>query len=399
MKKVLLSVAVSALLIAGCTPESSSVDSTITIDNNFYYHGINQMDLIYDNFYFPGANVFTGFNPADESQGFERKGSASLWAYGAVLTMVGAAANVNPTDPDIKAHAENLVEGLKAYRMPKKTLVYTSNLDGGGEPYYDDNAWVVLGLYDLAKAYDNADYMEQSRTLLDYVLSGESEDGGIYWKETVQSRNTCSSGPAVVAALLHYLENPEEESELLEIAKRVYKWTRDTLRDPSDFVYWDNAVLNLETGVEQINKWKFTYNSGTMIWAGVLLNEITNDDSYLKDANDTATGALSAFYTEGANDKYFYPKSPWFNLYLLRGYLALAKHYDNGARDYLVNTFRTNMKTALMSGLDERGFIKPGWGGGISLPEDKYVDLKDAAASAEVLFLIADYELNIEKVK
>lgn len=399
MKKILLSILmIFSFISASCNGSNGGTSSTISVDSNYFYHGLSQMNLIYDNFYYNGANIFTAFNPADSTPGSEFKGSSSLWAYGAVLTMTAAAAKLNPNDPIILDRANNAIKGLKNYRMPMHQLIYTSNLDGGGEPYYDDNAWVVLGLFDLAKAYDNDEYMTQSRTLLDYVLSGESEDGGVYWKETVQSRNTCSSGPAVVGALLHYIEDPDENAALLDIAKRIYKWTKDTLRDPSDFVYWDNAIMQ-EDGSESINKWKFTYNSGTMVWAASLLYQITQDETYLKDANDTATGALAHFYNKGLDNRYYYPKSPWFNLYLLRGFMALAQQYKDGARDYLVNTFRSNMNIALLTGLDERGFIRTGWGGGSITSTDKFVDLKDAAASAEVLFLIAYYEINIEKVK
>lgn len=370
-------------------------ETSFEIKNTYYDHGMDQLNLIYDYYYYEGPNTFTAYSPQDPDPNSDKKGGSSLWGYGALLTSLAQAAKVNPYDETLKLRVEKAVEGLDNYRFPVMELYYTSNLNGGGEPYYDDNAWIVLGLYDLAIAYDNEDYLTQSRELLNYVLSGESEDGGIYWKETVVSRNTCSSAPAVIGALLHYQKNPEQE--LLDAAKRIYKWTKDVLRDPTDYVYWDNAIYDYETGTERVEKTKWTYNSGTMIWAGVLLYEITGEEQYLNDAELTATGSLAHFYKKNLTGSYHYPVSPWFNLYLMRGFLELAKTVDDGSYDYLVNTFKTSMNNAILKSKDERGIIMRSWGSGAVAATDKYIDILDVSATAEIMFLLADFQLNIEK--
>ena len=396
MKKIytVLIILLGLILISGCQNKKPNPK---VIDNAFYDAGLNHSYIIYDRFYHaPGS--FAEYSPADETPGSEFQGSAALWSYGAVLTMLAAGSKLNPELEFFKEKTEDILLGLKEFRMPRATLHYSAINGAGGEPYYDDNAWVVIGLYDLAKARNDKELMAHSRELLDYVLSGESEEGGIYWKETTSSRNTCSSGPAIVGALLHYLENPDEEQELLDIALRIYSWTKRVLRDPSDFVYWDNATYNHETKQEEIVKWKFTYNSGTMIWAAALLHQITKEQAYLDDANMTAEGSLGLFYRE-LSGRSFYPRTPWFNLYLLRGYIELAKTYDNGSKDYLVNTFKTNLRYALLNGVDKDGILLPTWGNGQNLSTDKYVKLLETAASTEVLFLLADFELNIQKEK
>lgn len=269
-----------SISLFGCEKEEKP------IQNAYYNHGITQIELLYENFYYEIPNTFTAYSPQDTDPNSDKKGGAALWGYGAVLTSLAQAARVNPKEKMIREKSVKAVEGLNNYRFPTLKLYYTSNLNRGGEPYYDDNAWVVLGLHDLAIAYNNSEYMTKSREVLDYVLSGESIDGGIFWKETVVSRNTCSCGPAIVGALLHYKNNPEDE--LLTKAERIYQWTKEVLRDPTDYVYWDNAVYDFVNDIEVIEKTKWTYNSGTMIWAGVLLYEVTGKEEYLNDAKLTA---------------------------------------------------------------------------------------------------------------
>ncbi len=380
-----------SISLFGCEKEEKP------IQNAYYNHGITQIELLYENFYYEIPNTFTAYSPQDTDPNSDKKGGAALWGYGAVLTSLAQAARVNPKEKMIREKSVKAVEGLNNYRFPTLKLYYTSNLNRGGEPYYDDNAWVVLGLHDLAIAYNNSEYMTKSREVLDYVLSGESIDGGIFWKETVVSRNTCSCGPAIVGALLHYKNNPEDE--LLTKAERIYQWTKEVLRDPTDYVYWDNAVYDFVNDIEVIEKTKWTYNSGTMIWAGVLLYEVTGKEEYLNDAKLTAGGALAHFYRKNVTGQYHYPNSPWFNLYLMRGFLELARTLGDGSVDYMVNTFKTSMNNAILKSKDERGVIMRSWGSGSSTASDKFVDVLDISATAEVLFLLADFQLNIEKIE
>ena len=366
------------------------------INNNYYSLGLNQLDLVFKDFrYSEKSYSFKTYNPQDSSQGSTYSGSAALWGYGAILTAVSEAAIIDPYNSTTKERSLGIVEGLEAYRMPRDKRYYTSNQFYGGEPYYDDNAWIVLGLLYLGKAYNNEEYYQMSREILDYVLSGESPDGGIYWKESVVSRNVCSTGPGIVGALLHYQH--KKQDVLLNTAKRLYEWCKKTLMDPVDKVYWDNIYPD-ENGVEKIYTTKWTYNSGTMIWAATLLYEITGEDKYLDDAKNTALGALSYFYTKNKDGRYYYPASPWFNLYLLRGYYELARVVGDGSYDYLVKTFKSNMDIAIVTSIvSPYGYIHPNWGGGLSDKSDTFFDVLDIAATSEVLMLIGDFQINLEK--
>ena len=155
------------------------------------------------------------------------------------------------------------------------------------------------------------------------------------------------------------LYNLTKEQKYLDQAIETYNWTKKNLCDPADSVYWDNIGLD-----QTIGKAKFTYNSGQMIQAGVLLYQTTSDKIYLADAKNTAKGAYKHFLGKrtGINgkDAYFYPTNPWFNVILLRGLLALAE-VDN---DYTyVRTMVDNAHYAWEYTRDENRFLGNDWAG------------------------------------
>lgn len=133
--------------------------------------------------------------------------------------------------------------------------------------------------------------MERAEELHRYIYSGWDEvlGGGIYWCEQKKlSKNTCSNAPATVLCMKLY--NLTSDPDYLDLAKKTYRWTKENLCDPSDGVYWDN--INLEGNIA---KQKYTYNSGQMIQAGVLLFQATGDSTYLKDAQATAKELTDIF--------------------------------------------------------------------------------------------------------
>ena len=380
------------LLFSACinNGQSSTKGDNPSVQNDYYTKGLTLSQKIFNDFWLENAKRFMAYVPEYVSGDLDsdRSGTSALWGFGAAMTMVGTMAKLDPEYNVIKTWAEKLVVGLEEYRYPRKGHIYSATV-GLSEPYYDDNAWVALAMYDLTEAYNNPDYLVTAKGITDYVLSGESVHGGIFWKESVSSRNTCSCGPTIIAAIRQYQESGEVG--YLEAAKRIYKWTRDTLRDPLDYVYWDNATYNEHTGQEDVQKAKFTYNSGTMIWSGVLLYEITQEEGYLTDAQQTAEGAYRYFCTELPNGTQYYPATPWFNLYLLQGYRAL---YQIDGNDLYMESFKSNLNHAWLKGRDANGYVRPNWGVGAILEEYTYVSLLQETATAECYIIIADYELN-----
>jgi rhamnogalacturonyl hydrolase YesR len=168
-----------------------------------------------------------------------------VWDASIQLGALCAAARVAPAEylPRARAYAV----GLRAYRT---TYHDRPGLDVNPPPktpdrYYDDNAWISLSLleaYDLTK--DAAD-LKLAREAYDFALGGEdftTFGGGIYWHEDqTKSKNACSSGPAMVAAMAFY--RLTGDAKYLETAKRLYEWTRKTLQDPADGLVYDKISV------------------------------------------------------------------------------------------------------------------------------------------------------------
>lgn len=187
-----------------------------------------------------------------------------LWPYSA---MVSGCVSLYKTSGDKKYKKlmdKQIKPGLDLYwdttRQPECYQSYPA-FAGQNDRYYDDNDWVAIDFCDYYAATKNKEYLKKAIALHDYIYSGWSDDlgGGIYWcEQKKESKNTCSNAPATVLCMKLY--KLTKEKKYLDQAKATYQWTRDNLRDPSDFVYWDNKNLQGKIGYA-----KYTYNSGQMI--------------------------------------------------------------------------------------------------------------------------------------
>ena len=244
--------------------------------------------------------------------------------------------------------------------------------------FYDDNDWLAIDFCDLYALTKNKKYLEKAQTLYNYIYSGWDDvlGGGIYWCEQKKtSKNTCSNAPATVLCMKLY--NLTKNNAYLEQAKKTYDWTKNSLRDPEDFVYWDNVRLD-----GSVDKAKYTYNSGQMIQAGVLLYQQSGDKAYLKDAQETARGAYQRFTevrkaVDGTETR-FYTASPWFNVILLRGLTAL---YEVDHNPEYIRTMADNARYAWDHTRDINGFLDNDWTG-IKTKEHKW--LLDNACMVEL---------------
>ncbi len=127
-----------------------------------------------------------------------------------------------------------------------------------------------------------------------------------------------------------------------------------------------------------------------MIWAGVLLYELTNEQKYLSEAKQTAEGAYGYFCSRTPKGIEYYPSTSWFNLYLLQGYYALYKVDGN---DAYMESFKANLDLAWQKWRDENGCVMLNWGAGAVLDEYKYVSLLQETATVECYAIIGDYQL------
>ncbi len=313
-----------------------------------------------------------------------------LWPYSGIISGAAALYNVTKEYKYLDLLESRLLPGLEKYfdtsRLPAGYQSYAT-FAGHSDRFYDDNVWLALDFCTLYASTKNQKYLNKALEIYDFIYSGWDDNlgGGIYWCEQKKtSKNTCSNAPsAVLSAKLYQLTKDEK---FLSRAIETYQWTKTNLLDPSDFVYWDNVALN-----GNIDKRKYTYNSGQMIEAGVLLYRITGDKNYLIDAQKTALGTYQYFTkikSTTTGDQVFYPDSPWFNVIFFRGLKAL--YFEDGNKKY-VQTMLENAHFAWSNTTDENNLLGKSWSEKSAQP---YKWLLDNACMIELFAELTDIAKN-----
>lgn len=311
-----------------------------------------------------------------------------LWPFSGVLSGAVTLYSFTGEQKYLEILEEKLLPGLEKYfdtsRHPVGYQSYPV-FAGHSDRFYDDNVWLALDFCTLYAATQNKKYLDKAFEIYEFIYSGWDDklSGGIYWCEQKKTgKNTCSNAPAAVLnAKLYQLTH---DDKFLSQAVETYNWTKSNLMDPSDFVYWDNISLN-----GNIDKRKYTYNSGQMIEAGVLLYQITGDKNYLLDAQKTASGTYSYFTKTkqaAGGEAVFYPDSPWFNVILFRGLKAL---YNVDRDKKQVQTMLNNAHYAWSNTTDENNLLGKSWS---EKSNQKYKWLLDNACMIELFAQLADIE-------
>lgn len=309
-----------------------------------------------------------------------------LWPYSAMVSGCVSMYKISKADKYKELMDKQIKPGLDLYwDNTRKPACYQSypTFAGKNDRYYDDNDWIALDCCDYYEATGKQEYLDKAIALHRYIYSGWSDElgGGIYWCEQKRtSKNTCSNAPATVLCLKLYKLTKDEK--YLKQAEETYEWTKKNLRDPEDFVYWDN--INLEG---QIGYAKYIYNSGQMIQAGVLLYQITGKEAYLQDAQQTAKGAYEYFCRLQQTPKgemRFYPDSPWFNVILFRGLKAL---YQTDHNPTYIKAMIDNADFAWRWTRDSNGLFSNDWSGNKS---NQFKSLLENACMVELFAEISE---------
>ncbi|MBC7807639.1 MAG: hypothetical protein H7145_16010 [Akkermansiaceae bacterium] len=218
-----------------------------------------------------------------------------MWGNGVAFSMlVGATRFASPV---FRPYLDRFWDGMEGYwDLDKPVPAYDAFLSkSGDDKYFDDNEWMVLTFVEAYELTRNIRYLVRAEEVLRYVLSGwdDKRGGGIYWREDRKSKNTCSNGPGAVAVLV--LARHGKSKERVEWARRIINWTRKTLQDPSDGLYWDN--INISTGAVEKTKW--TYNSALMLRAHLALWQLTQSKADLDEAVRIAESSERVFVAPG----------------------------------------------------------------------------------------------------
>ncbi len=361
-------------------PKNKELDRALTILNLiFKYYDAGHDNLFNENYPLkPGdkVNYLAGNDTIKGSR------VAYLWPTSGILSGVTSLFEVTGNRKYKTTIEARLIPGLDRYydneRDPPCFQSYLSSA-GRADRYYDDNIWLALDFCKLYNLTGDRKYLERSAGLWNFIISGWDEKlgGGIYWcEQKKQSKNTCSNAPASVLAF--NLFGASGDSSYFKWGLRIYNWTKTNLRDSTDFLYFDNINLS-----GRIDRRKYTYNSGQMLQASVLLYRLTGNNSYLEEAQNIAQNAM-AFFTEdfitpeGMKFRIFRKTNIWFNAILFRGYTEL---YTIDGSDMYINVFRDNLDHLWHYGRDENGLSGKDWKG---MSKDQNNWLLDQAALVEM---------------
>jgi hypothetical protein len=229
---------------------------------------------------------------------------------------------------------------------------YASDVIGsrlGGDRYYDDNAWVGLGLVQLERLRPGRGHAERARSLFRFASGGwdarpeAPSPGGVFWVEQNppargagtrnHDRNVVSNAPNAQLGL-HLAELAAATggaggAELYAQAHDMYAWVNTALgagRDsgtPATGLFFDKV-----RGDGTIDETLWTYNQGSMIGANVLLARQAGQDApYLARAEAIAAKALRHY--SGSYES----RPAAFNAILFRNLLELhVATADDGLR-------------------------------------------------------------------
>lgn len=294
--------------------------------------------------YFQGAQV-------------NEKAVSFLWPFSGMFS----ATNVLLRFPDLQtqysSYLDTLTLGVWAYRDTTRSPVgyqaYPARLEKA-DRYYDDNALVCI---DYVEAYLNTKdqaYIGKAKEVFEFILSGWDNklDGGVYWLEGHKDQKpACSNGMSTLAALKLY--QCTGDSLYLDWGKRFYDWMQARLRNPKG-IYYNDVKMDGKP-----NEVYYTYNTGSMIEASVMLYRFTKDSKYLKEAAFVAGSSFKFFSSKGeGDDRVLKIDLPWFVNVLFRGYEALYE-VDHNPRYILAVADKLNKAWEKSS--DQYGFLTAKW--------------------------------------
>lgn len=268
-----------------------------------------------------------------------------LWGYSATVSAVSAMYEASGDKQWLKVMDGMMLKGLDKYydnkRLPAAYASYV-NTAPQSDRFYDDNIWLGIDMADLYAATGKNDYLKRAEEIWTFVMSGYDDKlgGGIYWcEQKKESKNTCSNAPASVFALKMY--NATKDKKYLDRGLDIYKWTKDSLEDKNDHLYFDHLTLRGKLG-----RAKFSYNTGQMLQAAAMLYKITGEKKYLDDAKLMAEAAYNRFFEDkGRADglRILRGGEMWFDSVMLRGYIEL---YGIDKDNKYIKAFLASMDTA-----------------------------------------------------
>lgn len=332
-----------------------------TLDSVYRYYSVQNTTLLRETFPFNSDYAATYLDNQDQAK---PNPYSFLWPYSGSLSAVSAIMMHKKTKGVESYLTAKVLPGLTHYfDTVRSPFAYASYINDAplSDRFYDDNVWLGIDFTELYLHTSKAEYLEKAKLIWKFIESGTDEKlgGGIYWcEQSKKSKNTCSNAPGAVYALK--LFEATKDSSYFNQGKALYEWTKNTLQDKNDYLYFDNIGLN-----GRIQKRKYAYNSGQMLQAAALLYKITDKKEYLVDAQNIAQSAHNYFFedfsaADGSKMKILKKGDIWFTAIMFRGFVELY-HLDKN-KTYLQD-FDKNLNFAWKNMREQNGLFNSDWSG------------------------------------
>lgn len=326
-------------------------------------------------------------------------GAASfLWPYDGLVAGVSTLHKLG-----YEVGYKDMVDRFEAYYRQRGVLNvggYGSSTDGkngGGDRFFDDNAIIGIEFVEAYELLKDPKYLERCAQIVKFYKAGIDNTMGraLWWCESninqpgndSSNKPACANGFATWFLMRYYEVCPEvEKAEVLALAKDLYQWLYDNLRDPGDNLYWNSKGAD-----GSINTTKWTYNSGAMIAGGVRLYEATGDTRYLNEAKATAKSSYDYYVRSRNGIPLCYPTNdPWFTIQMIKSYVELES-YDKSFVAKAMEVFIANLDNAWAKGRMTNGLFYEDWTG-VKVNPDRDKGLLMQAAALESLGVVAIYK-------
>ncbi|MEO6547595.1 MAG: glycoside hydrolase family 76 protein [Ferruginibacter sp.] len=280
-----------------------------------------------------------------------------LWPFSGMFSATNTLLKIPSVKAKYQPYLDSCISGMEKYRdtvrKPAGYQAFPVALEKS-DRYYDDNGLVGIDYMESYLNTKNPVYLSRAKNVFTFILSGWNDDlgGGVTWLEGHHDQKpACSNGTATLTALKIY--EASRDTFYFAWGKKFYDWMYGNLKD-STGVYCNDKKIN-----GNVNRTFYTYNSGFMLEAAVLLYEFTNDKKYLQQAKQLAKAAYVHF-SNVPHDKRLSIQIdlPWFVTVLFRGYEALYRH-DND-RQY-INAIEKDLNYAWDHSRDRYGFVTHSW--------------------------------------
>lgn len=329
------------------------------------YHQLAEVyfQKIWDYYRVPEFGLFSEYYPQGHKdtltyiqEGASSKKVSYLWPLSGIVSASNLMMKLPGSKKKYKPFLDSVLQAMEQYRdtlrSPAGYQAFPSRF-GKVDRYYDDNGLVGMDYVDAYENTGNKLYLQRAKDVFTFILSGWSDDmgGGVTWLEGHRDQKpACSNGMATLTALKLY--GATKDPYYLNWGKKFYNWMK-CLRD-STGIY----ANDIKTKDSSVNKVYWTYNSGSMLEASVLLYQFTREKEYLAEAKAIAAATFQHFGVVKENGRISILDLPWFVTVLFRGYDAL---YRVDGNPKYINVIKNNVDFAYANSRDKYGLFYNNW--------------------------------------